>query len=97
MAKLKAKVGDTWITGSSVQQLVDKALQRKTDAQASADETLPTVQAYCDTYMTTFRAKGTIAENTRIGYLGYLKNHINPAMGDLRLNEVTADSGRCGT
>ena len=42
--------------------------------------------------MTTFRAKGTIAENTRIGYLGYLKNHICPAMGDLRLNEVTADT-----
>ena len=76
MSKLKAKVGDTWITATSVQQLVDKALQRKTEQEATSIETVPTVQDYCNNYMATFRAKGTIAENTRIGYLGYLKNHI---------------------
>lgn len=42
--------------------------------------------------MATYRAKGTIADNTRIGYLGYLKNHICPAIGALRLNKVTADT-----
>ena len=52
-------------------------------------ETVPTVQDYCNNYMATFRAKGTIAENTRIGYLGYLKNHIYPQIGHLRINEVT--------
>ena len=91
MATLKAKIGDTWITGSSVQQLVDKALQRKAEQEKPSPVITPTVQEYCDTYMATFRAEGTIAGNTRIGYLGYLRNHIYPALGTLHVHEITAE------
>lgn len=92
MATLKARIGDAWITANSVQQLVDKALNHTATQHDHLSHDTPTVRDYCNTYMATFRAEGTIAGNTRIGYLGYLRNHIFPAIGDLRIHEITAET-----
>ncbi len=92
MATLKAKIGDVWITGSSVQQLIDRAIRCKAEKERQPVIQTPSLRNYCDMYMATFRAEGTIASNTRIGYLGYLKNHIYPSLGDLCMHEVTAET-----
>ena len=86
-ARIKAKIGDKWITGSSPQQLVDKAREA-----LSCPSKTQTVKSYVSHYMETYKPKDSIEQNTRIGYNGYLNNHLYPYFGGMDLSEVTIDS-----
>ena len=83
MARLKANVGGHWVTGENAQQLVNNAIEKQRKASGA-----PTVKAYAEDYIKLYK-QGKIEQNTLVGYRGYLKNHIVPAMGDMRINEIT--------
>ena len=88
MARLKARANDKWVTGDTPQQLVDNALARQ---EAAKKGNCPTLREYAKEHMKLYKENGSLAENTLVGYRGYLKNHINPAFGDMRLDEITPD------
>lgn len=85
-ARIKAKIGERWITGSTPQQLIDRAME----AMACPRKT-QTVRSYVAHYMETYKPKDSIEKNTLIGYNGYLNNHLYPYFGSMDLSEVTID------
>lgn len=85
-ARIKAKIGERWITGSTPQQLIDRAME----AMACPRKT-QTVRSYVAYYMETYKPKDSIEKNTLIGYNGYLNNHLYPYFGSMDLSEVTID------
>lgn len=87
MARLKANIGGKWITGENAQQLVNNVLADSQKAQKSGQ----TVKGLCENYMSVYKGKGAIEENTLNGYKGYLKNHIYGEMGDKDITEITPD------
>lgn len=93
MATYKAKIGNEWVTGNSLQQLVENALKRKEahDAQEKQTQTI-TVAQYCNKFMRIYKSGEAVANNTRIGYMGYLRNHILPFMGEMSVDAVTVDT-----
>jgi integrase len=50
----------------------------------------PTIKEYWETFKETYLKTG-VAESTADGYKKNFKNHVLPALGKLRLNEVTTD------
>lgn len=83
MARLKANINGRWVTGETAQQLVDNALEKQRTTQRT-----PTVQACAEEYIRLY-TDGDIEKNTLVGYRGYLKNHIFPAMGGKHIDEIT--------
>ena len=88
MARLKAKALDKWVTGDTPQQLVDKALAHQEEKEKGD---IPTFREYASKYMKLYKENGAVAVNTLVGYRGYLKNHLYPVFGDMRLDEITPD------
>lgn len=87
MARLKAKINGRWVTGKNAQQLVNNALDNRLISNSRE-----TVKEYSQRYMRLYKSNGAIEQNTLVGYKGYLKNHIFPAMGDKTLQEITVDT-----
>ena len=85
--QIKARIGDHWVTGTSIQDLVNKAI-----IKAAAVTPVKTVREYTAEYMKTYKPDGAVEKNTLIGYKGYLKNHIYPAFGDMKLTDVSIDT-----
>ena len=86
MKRLKAKVNGTWVTGENAQQLVNNAMNCQTNGNCEQ-----TVMAFMEKYLQVFKDNGAIEQNTLVGYKGYLKNHIDPAMGSMHVQEITVD------
>lgn len=91
MARLKVRVpvGDEikWVSANNAQELVNRALDMKPDAKTS-----PLLIDYASEYIKTYKANGSVQDNTLIGYNGYLRNHFKPAFGDLHIHEVDANA-----
>ena len=86
MARLKVKINGRWVTGENAQQLVNNVL-----CSQSAGNSGQTVREYSERFIKLFKSNGAIEQNTLVGYKGYLKNHIYPALGDMDIQEITAD------
>jgi len=86
MARLKAQIDGRWITSDNAQNLVDKALK----SQAVKGSGF-TVKDYAVRYMRLYKENNSIANNTLIGYRGYLQNHLYPAIGYRDISEITVD------
>ena len=87
MARLKAKVNEKWITGDNAQQLVNNAL-----AAHHTPVCGKSFRDYANHFIALYKAQGSIAQSTLVGYRGYLKNHILPALGDMDLKDITVDT-----
>ena len=87
MARLKAKINGRWVTGENAQQLVNNALRSQSTGNSGQ-----TVREYSERFIKLFKSNGAIEQNTLVGYKGYLKNHIYPAMGDMDIREITVDA-----
>lgn len=87
MARLKAKINGQWVTGENAQQLVNNALSKQAPTYSGQ-----TVKEYSERFIRLYKGNGAIEQNTLVGYRGYLKNHIIPAMGEMDIQEVTADT-----
>jgi len=87
MARLKAKVNEKWITGDNAQQLVNNAL-----AAHHTPVCGKSFRDYANHFIALYKAQGSIAQSTLVGYKGYLKNHILPALGDMDLKDITVDT-----
>lgn len=87
MARLKAKVNEKWITGDNAQQLVNNAL-----AAHHTPVCGQSFRDYANHFIALYKAQGSVAQSTLVGYKGYLKNHILPALGDMDLKDITVDT-----
>ena len=87
ISRLKAKINGKWVTGENAQQLVNKALSQRADACAGQ-----TFQEYAERYIVLYKGCGSIAQTTLIGYKGYLRNHLLPALGTLDLKAIAVDT-----
>lgn len=86
MARLKAKILDKWVTGDTPQQLVDKALAHQEEKEKGNS---PTFKQYASKHMKLYKENGAVAVNTLVGYRGYLKNHLYPAFGNMKVSTIT--------
>lgn len=85
--RIKAKIGDKWITGKTPQDLINKAM-----ASLSSGKKTQSVQSYVSNYMRTYKPDGSIERNTMNGYKGYLNNHLYPFFGEMDMSDVTIDT-----
>lgn len=82
--RIKAQLDGHWITATSPQQLVNKALTRQNETVTGK-----TVRDYCEAHLKLYCSD--CAPNTMRGYRDYLKNHIYPAMGDKDIGKITRE------
>ena len=91
-SRIKAKISvngkDLWITGHTIQELVSNALEANQNANKPVSVTF---QEYADKYIKRYKSNGSVERNTQIGYLGYLKNHLYPFLGNMPIESITVD------
>lgn len=87
MPRLKAKINGKWVTGENAQQLVNNALSRHPTAVCGQ-----TFGEYAERYIALYKGCGSIAQTTLVGYKGYLKNHVLPALGEMDLRDIGVDT-----
>ncbi|MBE5769742.1 MAG: hypothetical protein E7336_00045 [Clostridiales bacterium] len=76
MARLKAKVNEKWITGDNAQQLVNNAL-----AAHHTPVCGQSFRDYANHFIALYKAQGSVAQSTLVGYKGSSKTTSCPPWG----------------
>ena len=86
-AKIQVNGKERWISGNSVQQVVDNALHAKDNVAMG----VPGFSNYAEEYVSLYKANGSIQRNTLVGYQCYLRNHLSPFFLDTPVSEISVN------
>lgn len=79
-----------WITGSSDQELFEKAAALLADQTKAMTPVSVTLKEYAQKWKRLYK-DGKVRHNTLQGYEGYLQNHIIPYFGDWDIRKIKVD------
>lgn len=88
--RIMTSTGIKWATGKSHADIEKKKRDLIEADLLGLEDQIPTFHDYADSFVRRYKDK-KVSANTRIGYHSYLKNHLYPAFGALKITQITVN------
>ena len=85
--RVETSTGTKWATGNTRREVEQRKREIIEDDLSQSSQSIPCFKSYAESFIALYKQR-KVSENTMVGYNSYLKKHLYPVFGKVRLNEV---------